>query len=124
MVPVPHVELDAEDEKNREGNGVVIRADLAEDLKHWLADKLAALQAEARDRGEPIPARLPANTPLSSHPEQPDQDFRPRPDSGRDRKERRPGPNSRRACTSDDLRHPLEPGRGSFADSSSRHAAF
>ena len=62
--PVPHVELDAEDEKNREGNGVVIRADLAEDLKHWLADKLAALQAEARERGEPIPARLPADAPL------------------------------------------------------------
>ena len=32
--PVPHVELDAADEKNREGNGVVIRADLADDLRH------------------------------------------------------------------------------------------
>ena len=66
--PIPHVELDAEDEKNREGNGVVIRADLAEDLKHWLADKLAALQAEARDRGEPIPARLPAAPRCSTIP--------------------------------------------------------
>jgi integrase len=62
--PMPHVELEAADEKNREGNGVVIRADLAEDLKLWLADKLAALQAEARRRGEPIPARLPAEMPL------------------------------------------------------------
>ncbi|MBV8078502.1 MAG: hypothetical protein JO284_18985 [Planctomycetaceae bacterium] len=44
---VPHVELDAADEKSREGNGVV-RADLAEDLKLWLADKLTALQADAR----------------------------------------------------------------------------
>src|SRR6516165_10052331 len=35
--PVPHVELDAADEKNRQGNGVVIRADLADDLRHWLA---------------------------------------------------------------------------------------
>ena len=61
--PIPHVELDAADEKNREGNGVVIRADLADDLKHWLADKLAALQAEARRRGEPIPARLPGDAP-------------------------------------------------------------
>src|SRR5262249_58166494 len=60
--PVPHVELDAADEKNREGNGVVIRADLAEDLKLWLADKLAALQDGASRRGESIPARLSANT--------------------------------------------------------------
>ena len=66
--PIPHVELDAEDEKNREGNGVVIRADLAEDLKHWLADKLADLQAEARHRGEPIPAGLPADTPIFNVP--------------------------------------------------------
>ncbi|MEJ7637704.1 MAG: hypothetical protein WKF75_06865 [Singulisphaera sp.] len=34
------VELDAADEKSREGNGVVIRSDLADDLQHWLADKL------------------------------------------------------------------------------------
>jgi hypothetical protein len=62
--PLPHVELDAADEKNREGNGVVLRADLADDLRLWLADKLAALQADARRRGGPIPARLPADTPL------------------------------------------------------------
>jgi integrase len=62
--PVPHVELDAADEKNREGNGVVLRADLADDLRHWLADRLAALQADAQRRGGPIPARLPAETPL------------------------------------------------------------
>jgi integrase len=65
---IPHVELDAEDEKNREGNGVVIRADLAEDLKHWLAGKLAVLRAEARRRGEPIPARLPGSTPVFNVP--------------------------------------------------------
>jgi integrase len=62
--PVPHVELDAADEKNREGNGVVIRADLAEDLRLWLADKLAALQVDACRHGGPIPATLPAETPL------------------------------------------------------------
>ncbi len=65
---IPHVELDAKDEKNREGNGVVIRADLAEDLKHWLTEKLAALQAEALRQGKPIPARLPADTPVFSLP--------------------------------------------------------
>ena len=60
--PIPYVELDADDEKNREGNSVVIRADLAEDLRTWLADKLAALQAEALRPGEPIPSRLPGDT--------------------------------------------------------------
>jgi integrase len=67
-VPVPHVERDAADEKNREGNGVVIRADLSADLKTWLADKLAALQAEARRRGEPTPAALAADAPIFDVP--------------------------------------------------------
>src|SRR5262249_16918622 len=59
---VAHVELDAADEKNREGNSVIVRDDLANDLQAWLADKLASLQAEARSRGEPIPHRLPGDT--------------------------------------------------------------
>jgi integrase len=57
-----YVELDAADEKNREGNDVIVRADLASDLRAWLADKLAARQAEALRRGEPIPARLDSDT--------------------------------------------------------------
>ncbi len=57
-----YVELDAADEKNREGNDFIVRADLATDLRAWLADKLAARQADALRRGEPIPARLPADT--------------------------------------------------------------
>jgi Phage integrase family len=65
---LPYFELDARDEKNREGNGVVVRADLAEDLNHWLADKLATLQAEARHRGEPIPAKLPGDTAVFEVP--------------------------------------------------------
>ena len=36
--PIPYIELDADDEKNREGNSVMIRADLAEDLRRWLAE--------------------------------------------------------------------------------------
>jgi integrase len=67
--PVAHVELEAADEKNREGNGVVIRADLADDLRRWLDDRLAALQVEARGRGGPIPARLPADAPVFTVPE-------------------------------------------------------
>jgi Phage integrase family len=53
-------ELDAADEKNREGNVVPIRDDLAANLREWLADRLGSLQAEARRRDEPIPSRLPA----------------------------------------------------------------
>jgi integrase len=56
--------LDAADEKNREGNTVPIRDDLADDLRQWLADKLAYLQAEALRTGAPIPARLPPDTPV------------------------------------------------------------
>jgi integrase len=60
--PVPHVELDAADEKNREGNGIVMRADLANDLRNWLSDKLTAFQAEARRQSDPgpTPGRLAA----------------------------------------------------------------
>jgi integrase len=66
--PTPHVELDADDEKNREGNAVGVRADLADDLRAWLGEKLAMLHAEARRRGESIPARLPGDTPLFDVP--------------------------------------------------------
>jgi integrase len=66
--PMPQLELDAADEKNREGNGVVVRDDLADDLRHWLADKLSLLQVEALRRGEPIPAELPADAPVFDVP--------------------------------------------------------
>jgi hypothetical protein len=66
---VAFAQLDAADEKNREGNAVSIRDDLAEDLRQWLADKLARLQAEALRTGAPIPARLPADTPIFEVPD-------------------------------------------------------
>ena len=66
--PIPCATLDAGDEKNREGNSLPLRDDLAADLREWLADKLERLQSEARGRGEPIPARLPADTPLFDVP--------------------------------------------------------
>jgi integrase len=62
------VALDAADEKNREGNAVPLRADLAADLRNWLADKLQRLQEKARQSGAPIPARLPPATPLFDVP--------------------------------------------------------
>ena len=66
--PVAFLSLDAGDEKSREGSEIVLRADLAADLRDWLADKLRRLQAEALARGEPIPARLPADTLLFTVP--------------------------------------------------------
>jgi len=66
---VPFVALDAADEKNREGNDIPLRDDLAADLRGWLADKLRRLQEEARRAGAPIPARLPPDTPLFDVPD-------------------------------------------------------
>ncbi len=57
---VPYVALNAADEKNRQGSDVVLRDDLA--------DELERLQAEAREQGEPIPARLPMDRPLFTVP--------------------------------------------------------
>jgi integrase len=66
--PTPYVELDAADEKSREGNDITIRPDLADDIRHWLADKLAAAQRKAREDGSPIPSRLPSNEPVFTVP--------------------------------------------------------
>jgi integrase len=66
---VPCLSLDAADEKNREGNEIPLREDLATDLRDWLADKLRRLQVEARQSGAPIPARLPPDTPLFNVPD-------------------------------------------------------
>jgi integrase len=79
----PYLVLDAADEKNRQGTTIPLRADLAADLREWLAYKLARLQDAATNapavpfdpgagRGDfrgavgptLIPSRLPADTPL------------------------------------------------------------
>ena len=123
--PVPHVELDAADEKNREGNGVVIRADLAEDLR-----ALARRQAHRAPGGRPATRRadpgssFPADTLVFDVPTGLVQDLRPRPEARRHLEARRAGPHARRACTANDFRHALEPGRGAVADGASRDAAF
>ncbi len=65
---VPYLTLDAADEKNREGNDIPLRDDLAADLRDWLTDKLRRLQDEACQAGAPIPARLPPDTPLFDVP--------------------------------------------------------
>lgn len=67
--PTPHLVLHAADEKNRQGSDIPLRADLVEDLRAWLAGKLAQLQAAARLRlGEAVPMRLPADAPLFDVP--------------------------------------------------------
>ena len=43
----PFLVLDAADEKNREGSTIPLRADLAADLRQWLADKAKAAQDAA-----------------------------------------------------------------------------
>src|SRR5947209_13642928 len=68
--PVCFASLDAADEKNREGSDIQLRDDLAADLRGWLADKLDRLQQEALRTGAPIPARLPADTPVFDVPAQ------------------------------------------------------
>ena len=65
---IPYARLDAADEKNREGAEIVLRDDLANDLREWRADKLQRLQTEARSRGYAIPIRLPADEPLLNVP--------------------------------------------------------
>ncbi|GAF81926.1 unnamed protein product, partial [marine sediment metagenome] len=86
----PFLVLDAADEKSREGNSIPLRADLAADLRDWLADEVtafreaaadastvpfdsAAVQREKRNRGDSEGSegqsclsltRLPGDTPL------------------------------------------------------------
>jgi len=67
--PECYAELDAADEKNREGSHIPIRDDLAADLRDWLAAKLATLQGEARRLGGPIPARLLPDAKVFDVPE-------------------------------------------------------
>lgn len=65
---VAYAILDAANEKNRQGSEIPLRADLVEDLKQWLAEKLDSIQAEARRRKKPVLSRLPPDTPLFNVP--------------------------------------------------------
>jgi integrase len=66
---VPHIVLNARDEKNRRGSEIPLRADLAVDIRAWLADRLASAQQAAREAEEPIPAALPTDEPLFEVPD-------------------------------------------------------
>jgi integrase len=67
-LPVPYLVLHAADEKNRKGSDIPLRRDLAASLREWLDEKLARVQDECSEWGEPIPARLPADTRLFDMP--------------------------------------------------------
>ena len=58
---MPYLILNAADEKNREGSTIPLRADLAADLRRWLADKATALLEAAQ--------RVPAVQFDSKHPQ-------------------------------------------------------
>ncbi len=62
--PVAYAILNAADEKNRQGSNIPLRADVAAELSTWLGERLGDLREQARKNGNPIPARLPASTPL------------------------------------------------------------
>ena len=51
------LQLDAADEKSREGNSIALRDDLAADLRLWLSEKLNGTQTVASEKGEPVPTR-------------------------------------------------------------------
>ena len=66
--PTPYAVLNAADEKNRQGSDIPLRADLVADIGRWLDHKLKAAQDAAERENRPIPARLPADTPLFTVP--------------------------------------------------------
>ncbi|MFO0826712.1 MAG: site-specific integrase [Phycisphaerales bacterium] len=60
----PHATLLARDDKSRRGAEVPIRADLAAELREWLADRLGRERREAARKGGPLPAALPPSARL------------------------------------------------------------
>lgn len=64
----PYLALAAADEKNREGCDLPLRADLADDLRLWLAEKLRVACSEAVEAGKPVPSHPSPDTPLFDVP--------------------------------------------------------
>jgi integrase len=66
--PQPYAELLARHEKAGRGAKIPLRADLAADLREYLDEELAILQAKARRARKALPMRLPAVRPLLAIP--------------------------------------------------------
>ena len=70
----PHLELEAADEKNRQGSLLPLPADLADDLRAWLAERAADATAPVKRKPRPGvlrlggPQTLPADAPLFDVP--------------------------------------------------------
>ena len=60
--PMPFLELDAADEKNRQGSTIPLRADLANDLKEWLSDTPKPPTLRLRDRNAMPDSKRPLFT--------------------------------------------------------------
>ncbi len=60
--PMPFVVLDAADEKNRQGSTIPLRADLAADLRNWLADAPKPASLRLRDHNATPDSQRPLFT--------------------------------------------------------------
>jgi len=66
--PQPHAELLAKDAKAGHRALIPLRADLIDDMRDWLDEKLKALRDEAEKTGDPLPLRLHLEELLFSVP--------------------------------------------------------
>ena len=67
----PHVTLKAADEKNRQGNSIPLRRDVADELREWVAslsDRGAGSANVLAFRPDTVPVELPASTRLLNIP--------------------------------------------------------
>ena len=65
----PHAELLAKDEKAGRGALIPLRADLVENLRDWLEEKLEAMRGEAEEKGAPLPLKLALDEPVFAVPQ-------------------------------------------------------
>ncbi len=68
----PHVRLNAADEKNRQGNSIPLRQDVADDLRGWVSrlfDRATGLADVLTFRRDAVPVERPASTPLLNVPD-------------------------------------------------------
>ena len=77
--PMPYLDLDPADEKNREGSQILLRRDLADDLTEWIASMKTGHTGDFGDAEGVVslplhqgrqPDELPATTPLFTVPDQ------------------------------------------------------
>ncbi len=66
--PSPCLKLSAADAKNRQNSQIPLRADMVNEVRGWLAERLDAARDEATSLGQPVPVRLPANAKLFNVP--------------------------------------------------------